>query len=61
MRNFALITMTMVFLNGCIHPPSGRQLEEQRSYIDKTVSVPNVLFMETPKSKSVFEKFINNI
>lgn len=53
MRNFAYISMTLIFLTGCVHPPSGRQLEEQRSFIDKTVSVPNVLFMETPQSKSV--------
>lgn len=53
MRNLVLISLTMVFLTGCIHAPSGRLLEEQRSYIDKTVSVPNVLFMETPQSKSV--------
>jgi hypothetical protein len=53
MRNFAYFGLAVLFLSGCIHPPSGRQLDEQRSYIDKTVSVPNVLFMETPQSKSV--------
>jgi hypothetical protein len=53
MRNLAFIAMTTVFFTGCTHTTSGRHLEEQRSYIDKTVSVPNVLFMETPQSKSV--------
>ena len=53
MRNFAYIGVALIFLTGCVHSPHGRQLEEQRSYIDKTVSVPNVLFMETPQSKSV--------
>jgi hypothetical protein len=43
----------MLFLAGCVNLNSGRPLDEQRSYIDKTVSVPNVMFMETPQSKSV--------
>jgi len=33
--------------------PVLRRTEEQRSYIDKTVAVPNIYFMETPESKSV--------
>lgn len=53
MKNLVFTTMAVVLLSGCIHPTSSRQLEEQRSYIDKTVSIPNVLFMETPQSKSV--------
>ena len=53
MRNFAYIGITVLFLTGCIHPPSGSQLEEHKSYIDKTVLVPNILFMETPQSKSI--------
>lgn len=53
MRNFAYIGIAVLFLTGCIHPPYGSQLEEQKSYIDKTVLVPNILFMETPQSKSI--------
>jgi hypothetical protein len=47
-----LIIMLLATLTGCTHyPPRG--LEEQRSYIDRTVSVPSQYFMETPESKSV--------
>ena len=49
-----LIIMLLAALAGCSHyPPRG--LEEQRSYIDRTVSVsvPSQYFMETPESKSV--------
>ena len=42
-------------LTGCtttaITTPRG--LEEQRSYIDRTVAVPSLYFMETPESKSI--------
>jgi hypothetical protein len=53
MKKLLSLGLAALFLTGCVNVPTGRQLEEQRSYIDKTVSVPNVLFMETPQSKSV--------
>jgi hypothetical protein len=42
-------------LTGCAQYSlqSPRTLEEQRSYIDKTVSVPSIYFMETSESKSI--------
>jgi len=47
-----LMVALLASLTACTHyPPRG--LEEQRSYIDKTVSVPSQYFMETPESKSV--------
>jgi hypothetical protein len=47
-----LIITLLAALTGCVHyPPRG--LEEQRSYIDKTVAVPSQYFMETPESTSV--------
>jgi hypothetical protein len=50
--NKFLILLLLATLTGCVHyPPKG--LEEQRSYIDKTVSVPSQYFMETSESKSV--------
>jgi hypothetical protein len=51
MNKFSIILL-LATLTGCAHyPPVG--LEEQRSYIDKTVSVPSQYFMETPESKSI--------
>jgi hypothetical protein len=50
--NKFLILLLLATLTGCVHYlPKG--LEEQRSYIDKTVSVPSQYFMETSESKSV--------
>jgi hypothetical protein len=59
-----ILLLILAALTGCaitpapttvIYPefPTPRINEEQRSYIDKTVSVPNLFFMETPESKSV--------
>ena len=56
MKKLLLLGTAAILLSGCVSPPAGRSLEEQRSYIDKTVSavsVPNALFMETPQSKSI--------
>ena len=56
MKKLLLLATAVILLTGCVNLPAGRYLEEQRSYIDKTVSavsVPNALFMETPQSKSV--------
>ena len=53
MKKLIMLGIASLFLTGCVNLPAGRLLEEQRSYIDKTVSVPNVYFMETPQSKSV--------
>lgn len=51
MYKFLMIAL-LATLTGCAHyPPRG--LEEQRSYIDRTVAVPSQYFMETPESKSV--------
>jgi hypothetical protein len=50
-----MLTALLFVLTGCtttsITTPRG--LEEQRSYIDRTVAVPSLYFMETPESKSV--------
>lgn len=56
MKKLLLLGTAAILLTGCVNLPAGRPLEEQRSYIDKTVSavsVPNALFMETPQSKSI--------
>jgi hypothetical protein len=55
MKKLLLLGAVAILFTGCVHPP-GVRFEEQRSYIDKTisaVSVPNALFMETPQSKSI--------
>jgi hypothetical protein len=56
MKKLLLLGTVATLLTGCVYVPAARPLEEQRSYIDKTVSavsVPNALFMETPQSKSI--------
>ena len=56
MKKLLLLGTVVTLLTGCVYVPAARPLEEQRSYIDKTVSavsVPNALFMETPQSKSI--------
>ncbi len=52
-KNTLAVLSSLLVLSGCVLPPTSRPLEEQRSYIDKTVSVPTTLFTETPESKSV--------
>jgi hypothetical protein len=63
MKKILLITILSA-LTGCANMtapttivlpevPTPRLTEEQRSYIDKTVAIPNMYFMETPESKSI--------
>ena len=56
MKKLILLCTAVLFLSGCVNLHAERHLQEQRSYIDKTVSavsVPNALFLETAQSKSV--------
>ena len=53
MKKIFALAISAFILAGCGSLPGARTLDEQKSYIDKTVSVPNRLFMETPESKSV--------
>ena len=54
--NKLLFVLLVGLLTGCTTATlttSPRSLEEQRSYIDKTVAIPSVYFMETPESRSI--------
>ena len=48
-----LFLLLSVLLTGCNTLPPGKTLEEQRSYIDRTVSIPSKYFMETAESRSI--------
>ena len=56
MKKVLFYSLFAAILSGCVNLQPPRPLDEQRSFIDKTVSavsVPNALFLETPQSKSV--------
>jgi hypothetical protein len=53
MKKVVVVGSVVMVLSGCVSLDTNRSLDEQKSYIDKTVSVPSHYFRETPQSKSV--------